>query len=86
MNNSEQANSRRQFLGKVGGITVATVGANVVGLSALSVLTGPSAQAAEVARDAGKSNHPADEEFQNELFRQIGRMQVELYRKKKLID
>lgn len=72
MKNSKNENSRRQFLQKVGGITVATVGANVVGLPALAALSDSKVEAKELASKS------ADDDLENALFQQIGQLKLEL--------
>lgn len=91
MKNSNQANSRRRFLGTVGGLSAATVGVSVIGLPALAALTETTANANEIGRTgaaAGAASNTgcAGEEFHNALFQQIGRLKVELDLKNGLLD
>ena len=77
MKNSKQANSRRQFLGQVGGIGAATVAVNAVGLSALVGLTQTTAQAKENGRQS-QASKIANDELQASLYQEIGRLKAEL--------
>lgn len=81
MNNTNNENSRRQFLGKVAGLTAVTIGANVTCLPVLATLTQTEALANE-RMASGRMN----EDLENALFQQIGQLKLELDLRNGVVD